>query len=54
MATHNVDDGTGGMDGSIVYELGRPEVSLLHISIQGPACQLICFQLRLEFWNGLQ
>lgn len=25
MATHNVDDGTGGMDGSIVYELGRPE-----------------------------
>jgi len=26
MATHNVDDGTGGMDGSIVYELGRSEV----------------------------
>ncbi|PPQ93259.1 hypothetical protein CVT25_015257 [Psilocybe cyanescens] len=25
MATHNVDDGTGGLDGSIVYELGRPE-----------------------------
>ncbi|KAG2019903.1 cytochrome c peroxidase [Coprinopsis cinerea AmutBmut pab1-1] len=25
MATHNVDDGTGGMDGSIVYELGRAE-----------------------------
>ncbi|PPQ63257.1 hypothetical protein CVT24_006782 [Panaeolus cyanescens] len=25
MATHNVDDGTGGMDGSIVYELGRSE-----------------------------
>ncbi|KAF9053046.1 L-ascorbate oxidase [Panaeolus papilionaceus] len=25
MATHNVDDGSGGMDGSLVYELGRPE-----------------------------
>lgn len=25
MATHNVDDGTGGLDGSIVYELGRTE-----------------------------
>ena len=26
MANHNVDDGTGGVDGSIVYELGRPAV----------------------------
>ena len=26
MATHNVDDGSGGLDGSIVYELGRAEV----------------------------
>ncbi|KAF9532211.1 L-ascorbate oxidase [Crepidotus variabilis] len=25
MATHNVDDGTGGLDGSIVYELNAPE-----------------------------
>ncbi|KAF9448021.1 L-ascorbate oxidase [Macrolepiota fuliginosa MF-IS2] len=25
MATHNVDDGSGGLDGSIVYELGRSE-----------------------------
>ncbi|TFK30217.1 L-ascorbate oxidase [Coprinopsis marcescibilis] len=25
MATHNADDGTGGLDGSIVYELDRPE-----------------------------
>ncbi|KAI3619310.1 l-ascorbate oxidase [Moniliophthora roreri] len=25
MATHNVDDGTGGLDGSIAYELDRPE-----------------------------
>ncbi|KAF9479298.1 L-ascorbate oxidase [Pholiota conissans] len=25
MATHNVDDGSGGLDGSIVYELGRAE-----------------------------
>ncbi|KAF5358167.1 hypothetical protein D9756_001335 [Leucocoprinus leucothites] len=25
MATHNVDDGSGGMDGSLVYELGRSE-----------------------------
>lgn len=29
MATHNVDDKTGGLDGSIVYELDRPEVSYL-------------------------
>jgi len=28
MATHNVDDGTGGLDGSIVYELDRAEVRL--------------------------
>jgi hypothetical protein len=27
MATHNVEDRTGGLDGSIVYELERPEVS---------------------------
>lgn len=27
MATHNVDDGTGGLDMSIVYELDRGEVS---------------------------
>ncbi|KIK08790.1 hypothetical protein K443DRAFT_672308 [Laccaria amethystina LaAM-08-1] len=25
MATHNVNDGTGGLDGSLVYELDRPE-----------------------------
>ncbi|KAL0571283.1 hypothetical protein V5O48_010674, partial [Marasmius crinis-equi] len=25
MATHNVDDGTGGLDGSILFELDRPE-----------------------------
>ncbi|ESK93445.1 l-ascorbate oxidase [Moniliophthora roreri MCA 2997] len=25
MSTHNVDDGTGGLDASIVYELERPE-----------------------------
>ncbi|KAJ8079831.1 hypothetical protein PM082_016655 [Marasmius tenuissimus] len=25
MATHNIDDGTGGLDGSILYELDRPE-----------------------------
>ncbi|KXN91499.1 Putative L-ascorbate peroxidase 6 [Leucoagaricus sp. SymC.cos] len=25
MATHNADDGSGGLDGSIVYELGRSE-----------------------------
>lgn len=29
MATHNVDDGSGGLDGSIVYELGRSEVRVL-------------------------
>ncbi|KAJ8091184.1 hypothetical protein PM082_004160 [Marasmius tenuissimus] len=25
MSTHNVDDGTGGLDGSIAYELDRPQ-----------------------------
>ena len=25
MATHNVEDGSGGLDGSIQYEMGRPE-----------------------------
>ncbi|KAF4614474.1 hypothetical protein D9613_002681 [Agrocybe pediades] len=25
MATHNADDGSGGLDGSLAYELGRPE-----------------------------
>lgn len=28
MSTHNVDDGSGGLDGSIVYELDRAQVSL--------------------------
>lgn len=31
MATHNVDDGSGGMDGSLVYELGRPEVCFVEL-----------------------
>jgi len=26
MATHNIEDGTGGMDASIRFELDRPEV----------------------------
>jgi len=26
MATHNIEDGTGGMDVSIKFELDRPEV----------------------------
>ncbi|KAL0063921.1 hypothetical protein AAF712_009111 [Marasmius tenuissimus] len=25
MSTHNVDDGSGGLDGSIIYELDRPQ-----------------------------
>ena len=28
MATHSVSDGTDGLDGSLVYELGRSEVRL--------------------------
>lgn len=28
MATHDVGDGSGGLDGSIAYELGRAEVRL--------------------------
>ncbi|KAG7087894.1 hypothetical protein E1B28_011941 [Marasmius oreades] len=28
MATHNVDDGTGGLDGSIIYKFDRPEVDV--------------------------
>jgi hypothetical protein len=26
MATHNIDDGTGGLDASLYYELDRAEV----------------------------
>lgn len=26
MATHNITDGTGGIDSSIYFELDRPEV----------------------------
>jgi len=48
MATHNVDDGTGGLDGSIVYELGRAEVCA-DIFLAA-----IMNDLRyLEFWPGL-
>lgn len=28
MATYNIDNGTGGLDGSLVYELNRSEVRL--------------------------
>ena len=28
MATHNIDNGEGGLDGSLVYELDRSEVCL--------------------------
>lgn len=31
MSTHDITDGSGGLDGSMVYELDRPEVS--HASI---------------------
>ena len=27
MATHNAEDGTGGLDGSIQFEMARPEVN---------------------------
>jgi len=30
MATHNVDDGTGGLDASIFLERDRDEVSPIH------------------------
>jgi hypothetical protein len=29
MATHNITDGTGGLDASIFYELDRPEVRVM-------------------------
>jgi hypothetical protein len=32
MATHNVDDGTGGIDMSIAFELDRPEVRVLNFA----------------------
>ena len=51
MATHNVDDGTGGLDGSIVYELGRPEVSILCLL---PEVQGLKRALCLELWSRLQ
>lgn len=33
MATHNVDDGTGGLDASIVYELDRARVGPVHPTV---------------------
>jgi len=33
MATHNVDDGSGGLDGSLVYELDRSAVCLCVLSL---------------------
>ncbi len=32
VATHNVTDGTGGLDASIYYEFNRPEVLFLYMS----------------------
>ena len=29
MATHNIEDGTGGLDGSIQFEFDRPAVGLV-------------------------
>ena len=29
MATYNIEDGTGGLDASLQYEMGRPEVCLM-------------------------
>jgi len=48
MATHNVNNGTGGLDGSLVYELDRPEVC--HISFYF----LLVLRGFAELWFGLQ
>lgn len=51
MASHDVDDGTGGMDASIMYELDRPQVypSLKHKDKQPGIDQpMILFT---ERWN---
>lgn len=33
MATHDVDDGTGGLDASIVYELDRARVGVYYPTV---------------------
>lgn len=42
MATHNVDDGTGGLDASIFFELDRAEVFLIWSSMAGLALTYHC------------
>lgn len=36
MATHNITDGTGGLDASIFYELDRAEVQAFSSTVERP------------------
>jgi hypothetical protein len=38
MATHNITDGTGGLDASIFYELDRPEVRVIQTTSVAKRC----------------
>lgn len=50
MATHYVSNGTGGLDGSLAYELDRPEVCLaFHFFLA-----LLTFFSSVELWSRLQ
>lgn len=44
MATYNIEDGTGGIDASILYELDRSQVMLLIGAICGVADGVACIQ----------
>lgn len=48
MATHDVDNGLGGLDGSLVYELGREEVCFTFIFFIP-----LTFRSSLELWSRL-
>jgi hypothetical protein len=38
MSTHNITDGTGGLDASIFYELDRPEVRVIQTTSVAKIC----------------
>jgi hypothetical protein len=55
MATHNIDDGTGGLDGSIAFELDRAQVCFAHLKGLAANCYtgLECRRGDDQFLNRL-
>jgi hypothetical protein len=53
IATYNNDNGTGGLDGSIVYELGREEVCGHIVWLLTRITQSLCQNLSIGFNQSL-